>query len=140
MQESRATAAHAVPVAHGTAEQLARVHHFRGLTDTLPEAHELDPVLFFLLGRVDNPREVLEHLGDDLDTLWSLLTEDFDVDSDLDELTEGEWLVCDFPTAQQELDFRFAKTVARLADEVESAIRLARTVAVERRRAERAVA
>lgn len=113
------------PVRNGTAETLARVAHFRALTATLPEAHELDPVLRFLLGRVTDPVEVLEHLGDELDQLWSLITEDF-ADSQLDELTEDDWARGFFCTPADEELARWIKTRDRLAHDVESYIRMAR--------------
>ena len=115
----------ATVVAHGTAETLARVLHFRQLSATLPEAHELDPVLRFLLGRVTDPAEVLEHLHDELDHLWSLITEDFD-DEQLDELTDADFDRYDFPTYQQEVDHRYAITRDRLVGDIESYIRMAR--------------
>ena len=115
----------ATTVRHGTAEQLARVVHFRGLTDTLPEAHELDPVIRFLLGAVTDPAEILGHLHDELDQLWSLITEDFD-DDQLDELTEADWARHSFSHHQQEIDHRWAATVERLSSDVESYIRMAR--------------
>ncbi len=112
-------------VAHGTAETLARVAHFRGLTDTLPEAHELDPVIRFLLGAVTDPAEILGHLHDELDQLWSLITEDYD-DDQLDELTDDDWARNSFATGQQETDHRWALTVTRLSDDIENYIRMAR--------------
>lgn len=115
----------ATTVRNGTAETLARVHHFRQLTDTLPDAHELDPVLRFLLGAVTDPAEVLGHLHDELDQLWSLITEDFD-DDQLDELTDDDWTRHSFGDYQQEVDHRYAMTRHRLAADVESYIRLAR--------------
>jgi hypothetical protein len=123
----------ALTVQHGTAEQLARLQHFRGLTDTLPEAHELDPVARFLIGRVADPREVLEHLADELDQLWSLITEDFG-DDQLDELTEDDWARHSFATQQQESDHRHSATVARLVGDIEGYIWLHRVVHFERNR------
>jgi len=120
-------------VAHGTAETLARVAHFRQLTATLPEAHELDPVIRFLIGRVTDPAEVLEHLHDELDLLWSLITEDFDVDQ-LDDIPEPEWVRHSFATVQQETDHRHLLTVARLVNDIEGHIRLARARRVENER------
>lgn len=123
----------ALPVQHGTAEQLARIHHFRQLTDPLPDAHELDPVARFLIGRVGDAREVLAHLADELDQLWSLITEDFD-DDQLDELTEDDWARYSFATQQQEIDHRHAATVARLVGDIEGYIWLHRVIHVERAR------
>jgi hypothetical protein len=121
----------ALPVAHGTAEQLARIAHFRGLD--LPEAHELDAVARFLIGRVTDPAEVLEHLHDELDQLWSLITEDFD-DDQLDELTDDDWSRHSFATYQQEVDHRHCATVARLVHDIEGHIHLARIVHAENTR------
>ncbi len=117
----------------GTAETLARCWHFRQLTDTLPEAHELDPAIRFLLGRVTDHDEVLEHLTEDLDQLWSLLTEDFD-DDQLDELTDADWERHSFSSYQQEVDHRHSLTVARLVADIESHIALARQVHAEQQR------
>lgn len=121
----------AEPVRHGTADALARLHHFRQLTDALPEAHELDPVIRFLIGAVTDPGQVLEHLGDELDLLWSLLTEDYDIHQ-LDELTDDDWARFSFPTAQQETDHRWATTVVRLVGDIEGHIRMARERRAER--------
>ncbi len=115
----------AEPVRHGTAETLARVLHFRQLTDTLPEAHELDPVIRFLLGRVTNPTELLDHLRDDLDQLWALATDDYD-DDQLDESTDTDWEQHSFPTWQQEMEYRYSITADRLVHDVENHIRVAR--------------
>jgi hypothetical protein len=123
----------AEPVAHGTAEQLARVAHFRNLTDTLPEAHELDPLCSFLIGRVDEWADLMGELTDELDQLWSLITEDFDNDQ-LDELTEADWERHSFATQQQELDFRYSATIARLVGDIEGHIWLHRVVHTERAR------
>lgn len=112
-------------VAHGTAETLARVHHFRQLTDALPEAHELDPVVRFLLGRVTDPAEIVGHLHDELEQLWSLITEDYS-DEQLDELTEGDWERYSFSTQEQEVDHRYAITRDRLSHDIECYIRMAR--------------
>lgn len=120
------------PVAAGTAETLARVHHVRQLTDALPEAHELDPVLRFLLGRVTDPAEVLEQLHDELDQLWSLLTEDYD-DEQLDELTDADWQRHSFSSYQQEADYRHSLTVSRLVADVEGHIWRARLTHFEDR-------
>lgn len=114
------------PVLYGTADALARVWHVRQLTDTLPEAHELDPVLRFLLGPVTHPAAILQHLSDQLDQLWSLLTEDYDADNDLDEVPEADWARYDFPTWQHEANHRYARTFERLTDDIESYIRMAR--------------
>jgi hypothetical protein len=119
------------PVAHGTAEQLARIRQFRGLD--LPEAHELDPVARFLIGRVPDPAEVLEQITDELDQLWSLITEDFD-ESDLDELSEDDWARHSFATQQQEVDFRHAATVSRLVYAIEGHIALHRIIRAENER------
>lgn len=120
-----------LPVQHGTAEQLARLHHFRGLD--LPEAHELDPVFRFLIGRVADPAEVLEQLADELDQLWSLVTEDYD-DDQLDELSEADWERHSFSSYQQEVDHRHSATVSRLVGDIEGHIWLHRVVHVERAR------
>ena len=115
------------PVTHGTAEALARIHHFRQLTDTLPEAHELDPVLRFLVGPVGDATEVLEHVHDELDQLWSLVTEDFDADQ-LDEIPEQDWERHSFGTQQQETDHRHLATVTRLVYAIEGHIALHRVI------------
>lgn len=117
-----------LPVAHGTAEQLARLRHFRQLD--LPEAHELDPVARFLIGRVGDATEVLEQITDELDQLWSLITEDFD-DDQLDELTEDDWARHSFATQQQEADHRHTATVARLVYAIEGHIALHRIIHAE---------
>lgn len=120
------------PVLHGTAETLARVHHFRQLTDALPEAHELDPVLRVLVGTVTDSAQVLEHLGDELDQLWSLITEDYDADR-LDELTDDDWAHGFFCTPGDEELARYSKTRDRLAHDVEGYIRMAREWHAEQR-------
>lgn len=114
------------PVLYGTADALARVWHVRQLPDTLPEAHELDPVLRHILGPVTDPAAILQHLRDDLDQLWSLLTEDYDADTDLDDVPFEDWLRYDFPTFQQEVEYRYSITVDRLVHDIESYIRMAR--------------
>jgi hypothetical protein len=119
-----------LPVLHGTAEQLARIAHFRQLTATLPEAHELDPVARFLIGSVRDHHQLLEHLAVELDQLWSLLTADFD-DDQLDELTEADWCRHSFATQQQEIEHRHMATVTRLVDDIENHIRLHRVIYVE---------
>jgi hypothetical protein len=121
------------PVPHGTADALARCWHFRQLTDTLPDAHELDPVLAFLVGPVGDRRELVEQLGEDLDHLWSLLTEDYD-DDQLDELSDADWERWSFATYQQEADHRHGLTVARLVEEIECAIWVHRVRAAEQTR------
>lgn len=123
----------AQPAAHGTAEQLARLIHFRALEDALPDAHELDPVIRFLIGRVDDAHELVAQLLDELDQLWSLITEDFD-DDQLDELTDEDWSRHSFSTYQQEVDHRHSATVARLVGDIEGHISLARTVHAENSR------
>ena len=114
------------PVLYGTADALARVWHVRQLTDTLPDAHELDPALRHILGPVTDPAAILQHLRDQLDQLWSLLTEDYDADNDLDEVPFEDWLRYDFPTFQQEVEYRYSVTVDRLVHDIESYIRMAR--------------
>lgn len=120
-----------LPVLNGTAEALARIVHFRALD--LPDAHELDAVARLLIGRVTDHREVLEQLHDELDQLWSLVTEDFD-DDQLDELTEVDWSRHSFATYQQEVDHRHLMTVARLVGSIEGHIGLARIVHAENTR------
>lgn len=112
----------------GTAETLARVAHFRGLTDALPEAHELDPVIRFLIGRVGDPDEVLEQLHDELDQLWALSTDDWEP-SMLDELTDDERTRYSFPTYDAEVLHRHGLTVARLVADIEGVIWRARIAA-----------
>jgi hypothetical protein len=121
------------PVAHGTAEALARLQHFRGLTDALPDAHELDPVMRFLVGPVGDARQVLEQIGDELDQLWSLVTEDFD-DDQLDELTGADWERHSFATYGQEVAHRHAATVARLVYAIEGHVALHRVIHAEQQR------
>lgn len=115
----------ATTVPHGTADALARVWHVRQLTDTIPDAHELDPVLRHILGPVTGAAAILQHLRDDLDLLWLLITEDYDNDC-LDEVPEPEWARYDFPTWQQEIEYRYSITVDRLVHDIESYIRMAR--------------
>ena len=123
----------AAQVLYGTADALARLLHFRSLTDALPDAHELDPVIRFLLGPVDDPAEVLEHLADELDQLYSLVTEDFD-DDQLDELTEADWERHSFATYAQEVEHRHAATVARLVYAIEGHIAFHRIIHAENAR------
>lgn len=113
------------PVRGGTADALARVAHFRNLTATLPEAHELDDVIRFLLGAVDDTATLMAALAEDLDRLWSLATDDFD-DDQLDDLSEDDFRRFDFPTYGQEIAHRRTATVDRLSDEVDRRIFLAR--------------
>ncbi len=116
----------ATTVGYGTADALARIWHVRQLTDTLPEAHELDPALRHILGPVTDPAAILQHLRDQLDQLWSLLTEDYDADNDLDEVPEADWLRYSFPDGQQEIEYQYSITVDRLVHDIESYIRMAR--------------
>jgi hypothetical protein len=120
-----------IAVPHGTADALARIHHFRGLD--LPEAYELDDVTRFLLGRVPDADELIEQLGDDLDQLWSLLTDDYD-DDQLDELSDRDFRRFDFATYGQEVSHRHSCTVARLVHDVEQRIHVARVVRAEQDR------
>lgn len=128
------------PVKHGTAEQLARIAHFRSLD--LPEAAELDDVAAFLIGDVGSPldrRDLFERLTDDCLLLWHLITSDWDTD-DLDEVPEVDWQRHDFPTQEAELAHRYTTTVNRLTETIEGTIRWDRAAAAHRREAERRLA
>jgi thiamine pyrophosphate-dependent acetolactate synthase large subunit-like protein len=118
------------PVRHGTAEALARLQHFRQLTDPLPDAHELDQVIRFLVGPVHDATQVLEQIGDELDQLYDLVTEDYFLDQ-LDELTDDDWARHSFATYQQETDHRHAVTVSRLIYAIEGHIVLHRVIHAE---------
>lgn len=120
------------PVRPGTAEQLARIAHFRALD--LPEVEELDIVAGFLLGDVGDvlhKQELWGQLQDDCHKLWHLLTDDWD-DRDLDELTEAEYEASYFPSQGFETDARYEKTVARLAFCIDRDVWLARVEAAAR--------
>ena len=115
------------PVAPGTAEQLARLSHFRGLEHTQPE--ELDAVAYFLIGDVGGAmraatlwQQLCEH---DAAQLWHLITDDWD-EFDLDEIPEAEWARSAFATQQQEIERRYEITRDRLTHEIEHAVHLAR--------------
>jgi hypothetical protein len=128
------------PVWHGTAEQLARIAHFRGLERTQPE--EFDALAYFLLGDVGDAftREALwANLEPDLLKLWHLVTSDWEED-DLDEVPEADWVRYSFATVAQETDHRYQITRDRLTHEIEHLIHLSRLAAVEARRANRSVA
>lgn len=124
----------ALPVAHGTAEQLARIAHFRAVEHTQPE--ELDVVALFLIGKTGDATEKLalwNELRDDCERLWFLITSDWD-DRDLDELTDDDWMRHSFATQEQELAHRWAKTRDRLAGEIEGCIDRHRVMHAERTR------
>lgn len=109
----------------GTAEQLARVAHFRALEH--PEAHELDAVAVFLLGDVGDAVEKLscwDGLRDDCERLWHLVTEDWSGE-DLDEMTDDE---AELPW-DLGVDACYQRTRERLIGEIESAIWRARLAA-----------
>lgn len=119
-----------IPVTNGTAEQLARVAHFRALEDTQPE--ELDFVALFLLGDVGDSAdkwELWEQLRDDCGRLWHLITDDWD-EADLDDPREADAGL----TAAQEEQARYERTRDRLCGEIERAIHVARYRAAEARR------
>lgn len=110
------------PVAHGTAEQLARLTHFRALD--LPEVAELDAVALFLIGDVGDPTDKLrlwQELRTDCLALWYLIASDWD-DRDLDELTDADWMRHSFATQEQELAHRYGVTRDRLVSEIEGCI------------------
>lgn len=107
-------------------EHLARLAHFRSLD--LPEAHELDFVAWHLLACVGDTiatAAVWEQIQDDCNRLWHLITDDWDADTDLDELTEDDWARYSFATQQQEVDHRYAATRERLCHDIEHAVALA---------------
>ena len=120
----------ATPVLHGTAETLARVHHMRQLTDALPDAHELDPVIRFLLGPVGDAALVVEQIADELDQLWSLVTEDWS-ESDLDEIPEEDWTRYSFSSREQETAHQWGLTVNRLQYGIEAHVALHRLIHAE---------
>jgi hypothetical protein len=123
------------PVRCGTAEQLARLAHFRALN--LPEVDELDAVACFLIGDAGDSqarRELWEQLRDDAERLFHLITDDWDSD-DLDELTERQCMRLPLVALEQEIvDARYAATRERLAADIEGTVRLARYTAAENRR------
>jgi hypothetical protein len=110
------------PVRPGTAEQLARISHFRVLEETQPE--ELDYVALWLIGDVGSSGlkwGLWEELRDgDAAKLWYLVSDDYD-DRDLDELDAD-----DFPIQGPEFDERYQRTRDRLVHQIEERIRLAR--------------
>ena len=120
----------AQPVRHGTAETLARLLHFRALTDALPDAHELDPAIRFLLGPVGDHGLVVEQVSDELDQLWSLVTEDWS-ESDLDEIPEEDWTRHSFSSREQETAHQWGITVNRLQYGIEAHIALHRLIHAE---------
>lgn len=120
------------PVRPGTAEALARVMHFQAVEHVQPE--ELDSVARWLIGHVTDPREVAQHIADELDQLWSLLTDDFD-DDQLDELSDADWERHSFSTYAQEVEHRRALTLTRLVAAIEGHIWLARYTHAEQARA-----
>lgn len=132
------------PVPPGTAENLARIRHFRDLLTgadgiDAPDAHELDAVAAFLIGDVGGRLEteaVWSEIRDDCRALWHLVTDDWCTE-DLDELSEAEWARSFFATAEHEIDRRYEVTRERLADEIEQTIRLARYSAAEARKTTR---
>ena len=111
------------PVPYGTGEQLARVAHFAAAD--LPDGDHLDDVAWFLIGAVDDTYGLLHDLRGDLGFLWRLMAGRW-AESDLDELTEDEWARLSFPTAAAEVLHRYDVTRARVAADVEAAIRAAR--------------
>jgi hypothetical protein len=124
----------ALPVAHGTAEQLARIAHFRALETVQPE--ELDAVALFLIGDVGDATEKLalwHELRGDAEKLWYLVASDWD-DRDLDELTDADWMRHSFATVDQELAHRYGVTRDRLVGEIEGCIWRHRYAAAELRR------
>lgn len=127
----------AEPVKHGTAEQLARLAHFRALD--LPEATELDEIATFLIGDVGQAldrRDLWQRLQDDAEKLWHLITSDWDTD-DLDEIPDADWERHDFATHEQELAHRYGVTRNRLVDGIEMTLRWERSATAHRREAER---
>jgi hypothetical protein len=120
------------PVRPGTAENLARLAHFRALD--LPEADELDSVAYQLLGAVGDTnakRELWEQIrvGDGRE-LWFLIAADWD-DRDLDELTEEQYRRLEPADHAEELDARYEVTRDRLVHDIERTIWLARARAAE---------
>lgn len=120
------------PVAPGTAENLARLSHFRGLEHTQPE--ELDAVAYFLIGDVGGAmraatlwQQLCEH---DAAQLWHLITDDWD-DRDIDDPIDEDAAL----TTPQELEARHERTVARLVWDIEQRISVARYDAAEAKRA-----
>jgi hypothetical protein len=117
----------------GTAENLARLAHFRGLD--LPEADELDSVAYQLLGDVGDTnakRELWEQLRDgDGRSLWYLIADDWD-DRDLDELTEAQCTRLPLTATEDEVtQLRYEVTRERLLGDIERTVWLARARAAE---------
>jgi hypothetical protein len=121
------------PVRAGTAENLARLAHFRSLD--LPEADELDAVAFFLLGDVGDTnakRELWDAIRDgDGQALWYLVADDWD-DRDLDDLTETQCTRLPLTATEDEVtQLRYEVTRERLIGDVERTVWLARFRAAE---------
>lgn len=106
-------------LAHGTAEALAVCAHLEQLTDTLgADAAEVSRIYRPLLGlNHSDTTEVIEHLRDELDQLWRLISCDWD-DSDLDELPDHPRF--DAMTVDQAQNEAADRTVARLVEQVET--------------------
>jgi hypothetical protein len=108
----------ATPLAHGAAEALAVCAHLEQLTDALgADAGEVSRIYRPLLGlNHADTTEVIEHLRDELDQLWRLLSCDW-MDSDLDELPDHPRF--DAMTVDQAQIEAASRTAARLTEQIE---------------------
>lgn len=128
-----------VPVPFGTAEQLARLAHFRALD--LPEVGELDCVARFLIGNVGGNtarQELWQAIRDDAEHLFRLISDDW-TESDLDELRDEDWWCAEASPGGHQM-WRWMASRDRLASYIENRILLARYVASAAERASRAAA
>jgi len=105
---------------HGTAEALAVCAHLEQLTDTLGgDAAEVSRIYRLAFPDLDSTeiREVIEHLSDELEQLWHLITADWQ-DSDLDELPDLPKF--DAMTIKQAQDQAVSDTIERLVKQIET--------------------
>lgn len=125
-----------IPVRPGTAENLARLAHFRSFEDH-PQVDELDQVAVFLIGHVGpqpGPFVLWEQLRGDLLHLWHLITDDF-TEADCDELSDDEEDRERFSSWGAYMDRRREVTVTRLSFEIEQTILCERIHGAARTRA-----
>ena len=103
---------------HGTAEALAVCAHLEQLTDTLSaDAAEVSRIYWPLLGlNHADTTEVIQHLRDELDVLWRVISCDW-ADSDLDELPDHPRF--DAMTVDQAQNEAASRTAARLIEQIE---------------------
>ncbi len=119
------------PVRPGTAEQLARIAHFRAIEHV--QAEELDFVALWLIGDAGDAvtkHELWNRLRPVCEHLWSFVTDDWD-ENDCDDMSAQEAAL----PAGHGWDALADRTRERLATEIEGAIRLARYREAEARRA-----